>query len=218
MPIHRDAQGNKLPDPIGLQLWIDLPEAAKKDEPTYQEYRHESMPFAHPRASEPIETEGSGWTVKVIAGESHGVSSPVRTAENGGCHYYEIKLDSPGARIFQQIPAGWTAFVYTIGLKADNAPIRIGDSPVEHAPNHTLVLDPADDTANGVWIEHAGTKEGEVAHFVVIAGQPLDQEVHQHGPFVLTSRAAVMDTFRDFQHGKNGFERAPGWRSKIGNR
>ncbi len=31
MPIHRDADGNKLVDPVGLQLWVDLPKEAKRN-------------------------------------------------------------------------------------------------------------------------------------------------------------------------------------------
>ena len=70
MPIHRDAEGKKLPDPVGLQLWLDLPEASKKDPPTYQEFPKEGVPLALPRPDQPEETEGAGWSVKVIAGES----------------------------------------------------------------------------------------------------------------------------------------------------
>jgi redox-sensitive bicupin YhaK (pirin superfamily) len=70
MPIHRDEKGNKLADPVGLQLWLDLPEKNKKDPPTYQEFPKEQVPLALPRADQPEETEGKGWSVKVIAGES----------------------------------------------------------------------------------------------------------------------------------------------------
>lgn len=50
----------------------------------------------------------------------------------------------------------------------------------------------------------------------MIAGEPLDQPVVQHGPFVLTSREEVMQAFEDFSMHKNGFERAQGWESEIG--
>ena len=36
------------------------------------------------------------------------------------------------------------------------------------------------------------------------------------GPFVLNDRQGVMEAIMDFQQGRNGFERAPGWRSEIG--
>lgn len=230
MPIHRDAQGKKLPDPVGLQLWVDLPKANKMDEASYQEFSKDKVPLAEPRADQPVETEGQGWHVKVIAGESHGVKSPVRTPERGGCDYYDIRLDAPGARIFQQIPTGYNAFIYSFG----DANIKVGDasstaSQQTYEPYNTLVLsnkaqisDPKVDPStvpqeNGVWVEHAG-KQGQEARLVLIAGEPLDQRVFQHGPFVMTSREEIMQTFMDYQSGSNGFERAPGWKSKIGGR
>mgnify|MGYP001067436486 CR=1 FL=1 len=41
--------------------------------------------------------------------------------------------------------------------------------------------------------------------------QPLGEPVVQYGPFVMTSQREIMQAFSDFQQGKNGFERAPGW-------
>lgn len=44
MPIH----GPGLPDPVGLQLWVDLPKDHKLDAPDYQELKDDQMPRAHP--------------------------------------------------------------------------------------------------------------------------------------------------------------------------
>ncbi|PWN95800.1 hypothetical protein FA09DRAFT_301049 [Tilletiopsis washingtonensis] len=210
MPLHRDAQGNKLPDPVGLQLWIDLPEESKMSEPYYQEFTAEEMPTARPRPSEPIETEGSDWEIKILAGESHGVKSPVRSPERGQCWYLDVRLNKPGARVFQPIPTGWTAFIYV----GDSAPIKVGDdaSLAAHEKFHTLVL------SNKAVVTDPKTdpSTGEEGRAFVIAGMPLDQTVYQHGPFVMTSAAEIRQAFEDYQYGQNGFERAPGWRSKIG--
>lgn len=70
MPQHRDAHGEKLPDPVGLQLWIDLPKKNKMDKPSYQEYPREKVITAVPRTDQPEEDEGSDWEIKVIAGTS----------------------------------------------------------------------------------------------------------------------------------------------------
>ena len=34
----------------------------------------------------------------------------------------------------------------------------------------------------------------------------------------MNTREQIMDAFRDYQSGRNGFERAIGWRSDIGKR
>ncbi|KAJ4306768.1 RNA pol II transcription cofactor [Collariella sp. IMI 366227] len=58
----------------------------------------------------------------------------------------------------------------------------------------------------------------KAARFVLVAGEPLNQEVVQYGPFVVTSKEEVYQAFADYQTHSNGFERAEGWRSEIGRR
>ncbi|KAN0063266.1 RNA pol II transcription cofactor [Thecaphora frezii] len=216
MPVHRDAEGNKLDDPIGLQLWVDLPAPAKKEPPEYQEYKGETLPTVKPRASEPVETEGQGWTAKVVAGHSHGVRSPIELPQNGGVLYIDVRLEGKG-RIFQEIPQGYNAFLYTLSGK-----IRIGEQgpgASVYERYHTMVL--SNDTtsgASGVWVENASEDKEDEARFILVAGEPLTQGVVQYGPFVMTNRAEIQQTLLDFQFGANGFERAPGWKSKIGGR
>ncbi|CAD6898856.1 unnamed protein product [Tilletia controversa] len=215
MPKHYDEAGNRLPDPTGLQLWIDLPRDHKFDEPDYQELLGSSLPTVTPRESEPEETEGQGWKIKVIAGESHGAVSPIRSPETGGCEYYDITLQ-PGGRVFQKLPKGWNAFIYSTA-----GSIKVGEKEKAKVfeKYHTLVLSNAgpDSTEDGVWFEHAssGAEATEEARFFLVAGKPLDQPTVQYGPFVLCTKEDVMQTLQDYQLGQNGFERAPGWQSKI---
>lgn len=95
MPVH----GPGLPNPTGLQLWIDLPKDQKLTQPSYQELTKEEIPTAYPQGKEgPSE-------VIVISGKSHGVESPVRHL--GGCWYLDVKLktssDGTRAQVFQDI-------------------------------------------------------------------------------------------------------------------
>ena len=60
-----------MPGPIdtrGLQLWVNLKNEHKMVEPKYQELDAKDIPFG--------ETDGAH--VKVIAGESMGIKSPVK--------------------------------------------------------------------------------------------------------------------------------------------
>lgn len=75
IPVFKEGQ----PAPHGLQLWIDLPKANKLDDPDYQEYKSEEMPFAHP---------GEDVEIKVICGQTQGsaseglVKSPIKVCFN----------------------------------------------------------------------------------------------------------------------------------------
>ena len=51
----------------------------------------------------------------------------------------------------------------------------------------------------------------------MLAGQPLNEPIAQHGPFIMNKREELYTAFDDFQEGKNGFEGAPQWESKIKN-
>ncbi|CAO1618083.1 unnamed protein product [Parajaminaea phylloscopi] len=200
MPKHFDDDGNRLPNPVGLQLWVDLPKEAKKAPSTYQDMKGEDLPVA----------QGDGWSVKVIAGRSHGKESPVRTPEHGGTWFLDVRIQ-PGGELFQELPANWTAFMYTLGP----ASLKVGgdgDDAVMPA-FHTLVLSDGP-ASNGVLLKHGGGS-GE-ARVVLFAAQKLDQEIYQYGPFVLADKADIRQAIVDYQLGQNGFERAPGFRSKIG--
>src|SRR5271170_870463 len=187
MPVKQP--GNK-PN-VGLQLRVDLPEKYKLTDPRYQELRDADIPRARP--DEKVE-------IKVISGDSFGVKSPVQTLV--GVWYLDVKI-AAGGKVSQPLPAGWTTFMYTLTGRP-----TIAGKEVE--PYHTVVLSTE---GEGITVENNGTEE---ARFVIISGEPLEQRVVQHGPFVMTSEEGIYDAMRDFSSNSNGFERAKGWRSEIG--
>ncbi|KAF9983046.1 hypothetical protein BGZ80_008524, partial [Entomortierella chlamydospora] len=144
----------------GLQLWINLPKEHKMCEPQYQELLDKEIPRATPQ---------EGVVVKVIAGESHGVTSKVYTRTP--TMYLDYKMDK-NKTVEQSIPSTYTGFIYMLKGKA-----YIGDKEFEGHAHHTLTL--SEDGAETVKIQ---TKD-EDAHFVLIAGEPLKEPIVQHGPF-----------------------------------
>ncbi|KAH8106708.1 RmlC-like cupin domain-containing protein [Cristinia sonorae] len=196
MPVH----GDNVPEPRGLQLWIDLPKESKMMEPNYQELSPSEIPVAYPEGPD------GPTRIKVISGKSYGVESPVRPV--GGCWYFHVLFDKKGSSIFQEIAPGWTAFIYTL-----KGSILVGNETVPHESYHTLVLS-SDPAETGVKI----TAAEDDSNFVLIAGEPLDQTVFQYGPFVMTNREEIQKTLIDYQMGQNGFENAHTWKSVIGNR
>lgn len=192
MPVNEPGQ----PEPRGLQLWVDLPAKYKMVEPTYQELDPENIPSAYPDGPD-------GPQIKVISGKSHGVESPVRPL--GGCWYFHLRFKKPGT-VFQAIPSSWTTFIYTI-----KGGVSIGTNPAKHNAYYTLVLS-SSEGETGVNV----TATEDNTELILIAGEPLDQEVVQYGPFVMTSKEEIQKTFIDYRMGMNGFEKAHVWKSKIG--
>lgn len=191
------------PDPEGLQLWIDIPKDNKMTEPSYQELTADQVPVAH--YSEDVD-------IKVISGQAKGsseqgiVKSSVKPIS--GCHYYDITMKKAGVSFWQDIPQGWSSFIYTL-----NGNIIIGNEgeKIKQEPFHTLTLT-SSNGQNGVRVESAS----DDVHFVLIAGEPLQQPIYQRGPFVLASENDVYKAFLDYRQGQNGFEGSHTWRSDIG--
>ncbi|KAF9785043.1 RmlC-like cupin domain-containing protein [Thelephora terrestris] len=194
MPVHEAGK----PDPVGLQLWVDLPKQHKMVDPSYQELNASGIPSAYPEGPEgPVR-------IKVISGKSFGVESPVRPL--GGCWYFHVIFDKK-SNIFHDLPAGWTSFAYVLKGR-----VKVGNEEKEHEEFHTLVFS-AEPDQTGVRLE--GLEDG--TELVLISGEPLDQTVFQYGPFVMTTRDEIEKTIMDYRMSKNGFEKASTWKSEIGN-
>lgn len=174
-------------DNRGLQLWVNLARKHKMCEPKYQELTDAQIPKA----------EKEGVQVKVIAGESLGVHSPVLTLTP--TMYLDVTL-RPGAELHQPVPEEFNAFAYVL-----DGVVTFGSPTGLPSPDHSSVLF---GKGNGVSVYNTGV---EAARFVLIGGQPLNEPVAQAGPMVMNTREEVMEAMRDFQMGRNGFERAVGW-------
>lgn len=57
--------------------------------------------------------------------------------------------------------------------------------------------------------------EKDKLEVIVMTGEPLNEPVVQHGPFVMNSIEGLKQTFEDFQQAKNGFENARSWEPKT---
>lgn len=188
--VHAEMPSSDEPS-IGLQLWINLPKSEKLCAPRYQELLDKDIPRVKPV---------DGVEVKVIAGRSHGVESPVYT--KSPAYYLDYKMSS-NTSAFQELPSGWNSFAYLLSGKA-----KFGGTICDA---HSTVVLSNEPNQTGVQIEAV-----DECRFVLISGKPLNEPIQQHGPFVMTTREEIMEAFDDYRNGRNGFEKATSWASKIG--
>ncbi|CAI0452197.1 unnamed protein product [Linum tenue] len=145
--------------------------------------------------------ENDGVEVRIIAGESMGVESPVYTRTP--TMYLDFTMQ-PRTQFHQPIPETWNAFIYIIeGEGVFGVP---NSSPI--AAHHTVVLGPGEGMS--AW----NRSSSKPLRFVLIAGQPLNQPVVQHGPFVMNTEAEIHQAIEDYHNSRNGFEMAKYWRSQ----
>lgn len=163
----------------GFQLWVNLPARAKMMAPRYQDI----APAQIPEVVDPH----SGARVRVIAGEFGGVTGPVRDIVTAPT-YLDVAL--PAQRVFtHSLPAGHTAFVMVFEGGA-----TVGGSAEPLVAGELGVLGPG----GQLRVQAAGAG----ARLLLVAAQPLGEPVARHGPFVMNTRAEIMQAVADFNAGR----------------
>ncbi|KAL5699523.1 hypothetical protein ACHQM5_030410 [Ranunculus cassubicifolius] len=185
---------SEMPTPTGshrvLQLWVNLAAKDKMVAPRYQELESEEI----------AEAEQDGVKVRVIAGESMGIKSDVRTMTP--TMYLDFTLQ-PGSYFKQPVPQSWNAFVYVIDGEG-----VFGDSKAKPTLPHNLLLLGAGDCVE------AWNKSSKEVRFVLIGGEPLNEPMARRGPFVMNTQQEIYQAIRDYSNCINGFEKARNWKSR----
>lgn len=105
--------------------------------------------------------------------------------------FLDFTLD-PGATVNQKVPKGWNGFVYVLqGSAAFGTPRTVG------RPHETLQLG-AGETLT-VSNDDVESESNGPCRFVLVAGQPLNEPIEQHGPFVMNDREGIQQAIRDYQ-------------------
>ena len=160
----------------GFQLWLNLPGRNKMCKPSYRDIPPETIPQY---------TNEQGVTVRVIAGESHGVKGAVQRPDTEPL-YLDVHLPA-GSRFVQPIAAGHNAFTYTYRGTVSIAGTEVPD-------RNMAIL--ANDGATAVVLEAQ-----EAARVLIISGQPLGEPIAQYGPFVMNTAEEIQQTLQDYRNG-----------------
>lgn len=168
-----------------VQLWINLRAADKSSRPGYQSLAAAQIPV--------VALPGEAGTARIIAGEFHGKKGSARTFTP--IELWDVVLQ-----------AGKTAeFPITDGHHAMFL-VMDGEASVSGQPGS----DSHSALRNGDLAIFA--REGSVihvsartrTHLLLMAGEPIDEPVVGHGPFVMNSQAEIHQAFVDFQAGRMG--------------
>jgi redox-sensitive bicupin YhaK (pirin superfamily) len=165
----------------GFQLWVNLPRRDKMMPPRYQEVPSERIPSARSR-------DGMV-SVRVIAGEALGVAAVIETRTP--IQYLDWSLQR-GASISQPVGAEYNTFAYVVEGSGLFGQERHPGSP------HDAVLFASD--GDSVTIQAPDS----ALRVLLIAGVPLKEPVARYGPFVMNTRAEILQAMDDYQSGRLG--------------
>ncbi|MFH1805471.1 MAG: pirin family protein [Pseudomonadota bacterium] len=160
----------------GFQLWINLPGRDKMKPPRYQNLE----------ADEVVEiTPKPGVDLRLVTGSVEGKTGPVSGIATAPL-FVDVKL-AQGAEITLPVPHGHAAIAYVFIGTADIAGTSI-------ATHHLAVL------ADGNEVTLRGGDGG--GRLLLIAAAPINEPVARYGPFVMNTKAELMQAFDDFQKGR----------------
>ena len=163
----------------GFQLWVNLPKTHKMTEPAYQEFHANELA---------MEYRDDGSEVRVISGTTNrGTVGPVINTHVKPT-YMDVQL--PAGAIFEQtLPEYDNAFVFVI-----EGSISVGSTGKNIKKNNLGLLSQGDLVSI--------TASSGMSQFLLISGKPLNEAVARGGPFVMNTKAEVMQAFNDFQNNK----------------
>jgi redox-sensitive bicupin YhaK (pirin superfamily) len=170
----------------GFQLWVNLPRASKMIAPRYQDLRAESVGL---RSS-----ADGGALVRVIAGDVAGATGPGSTASPMALVHATL---APGAELKLPWPKDYNALVYTLAGAGSVAgrPVRLGQ---------LAVLGAGDVISARAEAKQSDENSAGTLDILILGGKPIREPVAWGGPFVMNTRAEVLQAFEDFQSGRLG--------------
>ena len=162
----------------GFQLWINLPAKDKMQVPAYQEF---------PAKEIAVERQANGAEVRVIAGSTNnGIRGPVINRYVNPI-YMDISL--PENQVFKQtVNADDNAFIFVL-----DGELSVGNAMQKIARRQIGILDKG---------EQVVVSANKQSRFLLAVARPLNEPVARGGPFVMNTKAEIIQAFEDFQNNR----------------
>jgi len=159
-----------------IQLWINLPARAKSHPPRYQDLRSGQFPGI----------QAGDAVLRLIAGSYGSFHSPTQLLHPVLILHGRMYN---GGRSEVVIPNGYNAMVYVISgeLCCDSKTAGARSLMVFGTEAAPIGIEAVDD-----------------AEFIILAGQPVHEPLASYGPFVMNTRAELIEAVEEYQSGKMG--------------
>ncbi len=164
----------------GLQIWVNLPKKDKQVKPWYQHIKKDDIP---------VIKESSGVEIKVLVGKVKETKSLVQTYSP--VSIFDVQFSNSG-QINLEISKNKIAMVYVI-----DGELQFVEENKIAAKGQMIYYDQSADEINLTSISTEGS-------YLVLAGEPLNELVVRHGPFVTNTEGEMKQAMLDYQNGKMG--------------
>ncbi|MDT5355781.1 MAG: quercetin 2,3-dioxygenase [Mycobacterium sp.] len=170
----------------GIQLWVNLPKQDKFATPRYQAIEGTDVAL--------LSSDDGGALIRVIAGQLDGHRGPGVTHTPITMAHGTIQ---PGARLNIPWNRDYNALVYVLSGRGSVGPIA---HPIQQG--QLVVLGPGD----RITVAAAPSQESRrpALEVLILGGRPIREPVVHYGPFVMNTKAELIEALEDFQAGKFG--------------
>jgi redox-sensitive bicupin YhaK (pirin superfamily) len=181
--VHEERHGREFAKTGGrfemVQLWVNLPKKDKMTQPRYQGLRSADIPR--------VQLPQAAGMLRVIAGRYQEAIGPAKTFSP--INLWDVRLKA-GAEVKLQVPSGHTAVAFVLrGRVSVSGGKPLGDAEL-------AVLDPEGDTF--------ALSASQDTTLLFLGGEPLNEPIVGHGPFVMNTQGEILQAMMDFNAGKMG--------------
>ena len=162
-----------------VQLWVNLPARDKMADPGYQTLLDADIPS--------IALKNNAGRLRLIAGEFDGQTGPARTFTP--IDVWDLRLNGGQVLTLDLHEGRNTALVILRGTVQVNGLESVGEGQLvlfERQGNQLTLQASAD------------------AVVLLLSGEPIDEPIVGHGPFVMNTEQEIHQAFADFQSGRFG--------------
>lgn len=162
-----------------IQLWINTPARHKMDQPDYFPVQAEDVPSKV--------SEHGLVTLRVFSGKVNGIEGRIPSLTPVNSATLEIKA---GGYFSTALPENHNVLLYLLDGKImlDGYGLTEGKHAVYFKRDG----------------EGISFKASEDTRLLLLSGEPLNENVVSHGPFVMNTQTQILEAMRDYQMGKMG--------------
>lgn len=161
-----------------IQLWVNLPAKDKMAKPAYQGITAKEIPN--------IELANGAGIARIIAGAYEDVKGAAHTFTP--MNVWDLNLKA-GRRLSLTLASGHTTALYVLrgAIKIGTHAIVASEMAVMEREGAELIADVTEDSV-----------------VLFLSGEPLNEPIVGHGPFVMNTRVEIMQAMQDYNNGKFG--------------
>jgi redox-sensitive bicupin YhaK (pirin superfamily) len=166
-----------------IQLWVNLPPALKMTTPRYQSITRDALRL--------LTSDDGGALIRLIAGDIAGFAGPGDT--HTPITYAHATL-APGAQLSVPWDPTFSAMAYVLTGRGtagpEERPVEGGQLVVFGTGDHLVVA--------------AADRQPEPLDVLLLGGLAIRAPIAHYGPFVMNTRAEILQAIDDYQAGRLG--------------